>query len=259
MSIFKRILNFSQEAVANSDKRVAPRHPVGQAFPVKAVISLVGHDDDGHPLPDRVKRQDWAGRLVNISATGASMQIHQAAMGHRGEPCSLRLSIDQSHLEIPATIAQFRVYRDYALCGFSLHFPDFETKKAYLQLLEPVAFGATLSPQDSKKVRQDTPGLRKEEFRGEASSMLAVWREPGRGTVHGFDFRMNSYGVRWSEGMPELETYGLPVGENAGNTRIHRLTQAQQEEVRWLFCLAVPNLAKSVPADTRRFLTQVVA
>jgi hypothetical protein len=259
MSIFRRILNFSQEAVDRNDKREAPRHPVGESFPVKAVVHLIGHDDDGLPLADQAKGQDWGGRLVNISAVGASMQIHQAAMAHRGEPCQLRLSIDRSHLEIPGKIAQFRVYRDHAHCAFSLHFPDFETKKAYLQLLEAVAFGASLVPRESRKVKQDTPGLHKEEYRGDDLAALAIWREPKRGTVHGFDFRMNSYGVRWSEGMTELETYGRPVGENSSNTRMHRLTEAQQEEVRWLFCLAVPNLAKSVPPDTRRFLTQLVA
>ena len=30
------------------------------------------------------------------------------------------------------------------------------------------------------------------------------------------------------------------------------LTPAQQEEVHWLFCLAVPNIAKCVPLDVRK-------
>jgi hypothetical protein len=70
---------------------------------------------------------------------------------------------------------------------------------------------------------------------------------------------MNSYGVRWNDGMSELEIYGMPVGENAGKTSLHRLTPAQQEEVRWLFCLSVPNFAKAGSSDIRKFLAQVVA
>ena len=202
---------------------------------------------------------DWTGRLINISALGASMQIHPAATGHRGEPCTLRLSLGDCDLEIPGTVAQFRGYRDYALCGLSLTFPDFETQKTYLQLVEPVAFGATLTPRETRRVKQDAPGLHKEEFSGHASALLTVWREIEGGSLHGFDFRMNSYGVRWSSGMPELETYGFTVLEKAGKGGTHQLSEAQQEEVRWLFCLAVHNLAKAVPADARKFLRQVVA
>jgi len=29
--------------------------------------------------------------------------------------------------------------------------------------------------------------------------------------------------------------------------------------VQWLFCLAVPNLAKAVPSDVRKFLEKLVA
>jgi hypothetical protein len=162
-------------------------------------------------------------------------------------------------MEIPGTVAQFRAYRDYALCGFSLHFPNFETQKAYLQLVEPVAFGATLTPRASQKVKQDTPGLHKEEYSGHSSSLLSVWRDERTGALRGFDFRMHSYGVRWIEGMAELETYGFTIEDDHIKGDLRDLTPAQQEEVRWLFCLAVPNLAKAVPADARKFLTQIVA
>ena len=259
MSLFKRILNFSQEAVAQSDKRTGPRHAVGQSFPVKSVLHLIGHDEDGNPLPETTHGQDWTGRLVNMSSNGASMQLHPAAAARRGEPCSLRLGLGQSQLELPGTVAQFRTYRDYALCGFSLHFPDFDSQKSYLQLIEPVAFGAGLTPKASDKVEQDTPGLHREEYTGQYASHLTVWRDQRNGAVHGFDFKMRNYGVRWSDGMAEVETYGFTAGEPPTNGHLRQLSLQQQEEVRWLFCLAVPNLAKAVPSDTRKFLHQVVA
>ena len=262
MLFFKRILNFKKETVEESDQRKTLRHAVGSAFPFKAVLTLIGHDDEGNPLPAGGKGQDWTGRLTNLSATGASIQLHSAAAGIRGEPCRFKLSLDKYRLEIPGTIAHFRPHPQYMLCGFSFNFPDFVTQKAYLQLLEPVSIGATLAPLDPKLVRQDTAGLYKEQFRGIATTLLNVWREAPGGELYSFDFRMKDYGVRWSKGMTEVEAYGMvrpatPSRQTA--TPFIHLTETQREEVHWLFCLAVPNLAKAVPSDVRKFLVGLVA
>lgn len=262
MLLFKRILNFSKAAVASDDKRLLQRYAVGQHFPFKSVITLIGHDGEGKPMLNDDKGQDWAGRLANLSASGASIQIHSAAIGIRGEPCRFKLSLDNYRLEIPGTIAHFRAYPQYTLCGFSFNFPDFESQKAYLQLLEPVSIGASLAPVEAKKVKQDTEGLYKEQFRGTAAALLNVWRQAPAGRITSFDFRMNDYGVRWSEGMTEVEAYGMfkitPSGKKASSPFV-QLTETQHEEVRWLFCLAVPNLAKAVPADIRKFLANLLA
>ncbi|MDB6114102.1 MAG: hypothetical protein JWQ83_1747 [Lacunisphaera sp.] len=263
MSLFKRILNFSKATAAPKDSRAAPRHTVGQAFPFKAVLALAAHDGDGVLIPGEDKAQDWAGRLSSLSATGASIQLHAAAIAKRGEPCKFKLSLDGYRLEIPASVAHFRCYPQHALCGFSFNFPNFAVQKSFLQVLEPVAIGASLKPVDDRAVKQDAPGLFKEQFTGH-SAMLTTWRQGtlASGPLHGFDLRMNEYGVRWSEGQPELETYGL--GRTEGRRKnaavvLTKLSDAQQEEVRWLFCLAVPNLSKSVPADVRKFLGKLVA
>lgn len=259
MLIFKRILNFKEEAVQASEQRQTIRYAVGPTFPFKTVLTLQAHDSDGHLVATDTTGRDWAGRLVNLSSTGASIQIHHAAAGARGEACYLRFSLDSYHLQLAGTIAHFRVYRDYALCGLQFAFPDFPTQKAYLQLLEPVAIGASLTPVDPKKIKQTTPDLHMEQFTGDSSALLTIWRSGAGGPLHSFDFRMNNYGVRWGTGMTELDTYGLtdPAGKKSPVPL--RLTEAQQEEVRWLFCLAVPNLAKAVPMDVRKFLGQLVA
>jgi hypothetical protein len=261
---FKKILNFSKEETAPTDNRLAPRHAVGQTFPFKAVLNLSPHDGEGNPIAGAKNGQDWAGRLTNISSTGANIQLHAAAAAIRGEPCTFKLSLDSYQLEIPSTVAHFRCYPQYALCGFSFVFPDFNTQKAYMQILEPVAIGSSLAPMDEKLVKQDAPGLRKDEFTGHSASVLTVWRQADSNEIHGFDLRMNTYGVRWSDGLPELDTYGFTqapaVGKKAPPPPVfHRLTETQQEEVRWLFCLAVPNLAKAVPLDVRKFLGKLVA
>jgi hypothetical protein len=247
------------------DLRQAPRHAVGQTFPFKAVLNLCPHDGEGNPIPGSKNGQDWAGRLTNLSATGANMQLHAAAAAIRGEPCIFKLNLDSYVLEIPSTIAHFRCYPQYTLCGFSFIYPNFETQKAYLQILEPVAIGASLAPVDRKLVQQDDSGLPVEQFAGHSQTLLTVWRQPDGGGIHGFDLRMNLYGVRWSNGMTELDTYGViqpTVAPGKRSTRApetRRLTELQQEDVRWLFCLAVPNLSKAVPIDVRKFLGKLVA
>ena len=261
MLLFKRILNFSKEAEEPSDKRKNQRHPVGAAFPFKSVLTLIGHDGEGNPIKDE-KGQDWAGRLANLSGSGASIQLHSAAVGIRGEPCRFKLSLDSYVLEFPGTIAHFRSYPQYTLCGFSFNFPDFETERAYMQILEPVSIGSSLTPVDPKKVKQDTDGLLKEQYTGTGTALLNVWRQEPDKEIYSFDFRMNDYGVRWSEGMTEVEPYGVakqnPVAKHTTSPFIH-LSETQLEEVRWLFCLAVPNIAKAVPQDVRKFMTNLVA
>ncbi len=260
MLFFKKILNFDKNTVLSSDKRGAPRYTVGYPFPFKSIVTLIGHDGEGNPIPGDEKGQDWSGRLCNLSATGASMQMHSAAIAIRNEPCWFKLSLDSYLLEIPGTVAHFRTYPQYVLCGVSFRFPTMDTQKAFLQVLEPVSIGATLEVVDPKKVKQDTPGLHKEQFRNEGNALLSVWRLGPGGEIQSFDFRMNSYGVRWSVGMTELETYGINESKRKVTASpFARLTDAQQEEVRWLFCLAVPNLPKCVPADVRKFLGALVS
>jgi hypothetical protein len=257
--LFKKILNFSKETVSASDNRKAERYPVGQAFPFKSVVTLIGHDGEGNAISNPDSAQDWAGRLSNISATGASMQMHSAAVGLRGEPCIFKLSLDGYLIEIPSTIAFFRFYQQYALCGFSFSFPDFETQKAYLQILEPVSLGASLAAVDPKQIKQDIEGLTKEQYAGDKSARLTVWRDAAGG-INSFDFRMHDYCVRWAQGMTEIQTgaFDQKSSGKKGGLSVSGMTSAQQEEVHWLFCLAVPNLSKSVPIDVRKFLSQLV-
>ncbi len=87
MLFFKKILNFSRDAIKSSDKRAAQRYTVGHPFPFKSIVTLIGHDGEGNPIEGDEKGQGWSGRLCNLSATGASMQMPSAAIAVRGEPC----------------------------------------------------------------------------------------------------------------------------------------------------------------------------
>lgn len=260
--LFKRILNSAKSENKSVDKRRAARYAVGAAFPFKAVLVLPVHDEDGNALADKNHTQACGGRLVDLSESGANIQINAAAIARRGEPCSFKLGAADFQLEFSGTIAHFRTYPQYATCGFFFDFPDRETQKAYLQLLEPVSIGASLVAVEPKKVVQDTAGLAKEQYSGRANALLTVWRRTGANGVYSFDFRMNAFGVRWSEGMTEVEPYGLSKlnldGEKTDSPFVH-LTAHELDDVRWLFCLAVPNISKAVPLDVRKFLATLVA
>src|SRR6187402_2296312 len=73
--LFKRILAFPKSEGGLLDKRGAKRYPVGARYPLKAKISLVARDGEGHPLPpSKSAPMDWGGQLVNLSESGANIR-----------------------------------------------------------------------------------------------------------------------------------------------------------------------------------------
>jgi hypothetical protein len=260
---FKRILNFKEGALAG-DKRGSHRYAVGPAFPIKAKLNLAGRDGEGNLLSANSRNSmDWGGQLVDVSGTGASIRLHPAAVAERGENCCLKLEFDHKLFELAATVAHFRVGKQFATCGVLLKFPDFHTQKAFLQLLEPVALGAGLEAVPPRKVKQDAAGLEKEQYADEEETQLTIWRDAGSKAVAHFELLMRDYCVRGSAQSPGLAvTYrdGVKVGRRVSTPSVPiGLTPAQEAEVRLLFQWTVPNLAKAVPADVRAFLLRAAA
>jgi hypothetical protein len=252
--LFKSILEFDRAAVLPDDKRKMPRYVLNDNFSFKTKLTLF--QNSGAKISDS-KGKDWSVTPVNLSVTGASVQLSLAAVAFQREKCLLKFSHGEYRLEIPATIAHFRCCSQYSLCGIVFNFPTPELQQSYLQLLEPLIIGNSLAPSGAA---QDTPGLHLEQFVGKnTTTTLSVWRDAPEGQITGFDFRMRHYGVQWADGAAELDVYGLGEADASGQQEAVALTETQHEEVRWLFCLAVPNLAKAVPLDVRRFLSALVA
>lgn len=251
MLLFKSILEKQTDIAPSDDKRKAPRYALGDSFPFKTKLALFQHN--GVKLPEE-KPKEWSATAVNLSATGASVQLSMAAVAFTKEKCRLKFSRGDYVLEISATIAHFRCYSQYSLCGVVFNFPSAAAQLAYLQLLEPVVLGSSLAPIE---VVQDTPGQIMEQFGG-VNSALTIWRDGPEGPITGFDFRMRQYAVRWTEGKPELELHAIADGNEGSPGELVELTSEQHDEVRWLFCLSVPHLAKAVPADVRKFLSGMV-
>ncbi len=259
---------------------------VSTTFPLKTTLALIDKSGRVGTRPSisgkagttakNTAWKNWPATLANLSAKGARIHLNLAAVAFPDDPCRVKLSLGSYQLEISGTVAHFRCYSQYAMCGVLFDFPDVDTEKAYLQMFEPVVIGTSLAPIET---RPDTSGRHKEQYAGKNSALLTIWRQTPGGDVTSFDFRMSRYGVRWGTGSTELSTYGVEGEKAKGSKASFRpalklklksaekhedsvptipLNEAQDEEVRWLFCLAVSNLSMSVADDVRRFLQSLV-
>jgi hypothetical protein len=239
---FKRILNFRRDALAKMrDKRRSTRYPVGSGFPLKATLNLVGQV--GAPRGSGV---NWSGRLANLSTNGVCVQLPPATATVRGEQSELRLSLENNLLQIPCTVAHFRVYSSQALCGVSLEFGDFKMQKAYLQLVEGVSMGASFVSAESTVVVHNATGLAREQFRADNKAVLTAWRNPKSQELDSFDLVMGDHCVRGGTRVA-LEVYSRKA-EKAP------LAPIVDDEVRQLFRWVLSNLPKAVPADLRTLM-----
>ena len=260
MLLFTQILTERESGAKANEKRRAERFAVGPAFPIQTSLTLRARDPERNVIPDPRRTQAWGARLVNLSEIGASVYLSTAAVAQRGEECQLKLSLGRYVIEVPGTVVHFRILPQYTSCGIAFNFPKEETRRSYLQLLEPVKMGASLTRPESKAIKPDVTGLLKEEYEGKGASKLVVWRPGPNTALQGFDFQMNRYGIRWTQGMNALEPYGrsrTPANKNSEPPLV-ALTPPEIAEVRWLFCLAVPNLSKAVAVDVRKFLATLV-
>ncbi|MFZ5494562.1 MAG: PilZ domain-containing protein [Verrucomicrobiota bacterium] len=259
MLLFKKILDFQKTAGGLRDKRGAKRYPVGAKFQLKAKVALSAHDGEGNALPpDKAAPMDWGGQLANLSNTGLSIRLHPAAVAGVGETCTLKLELDNRLFETEGKVAQFRVSPQYVTCGLALTFPDNYTRKAYLQFMEPVVIGSTLEPVPASKVKQDLPGLAKEQYTGESGGVLSVWHDASGKNPKLFELLFHDYCIRGNTEIPGLKI-GYRDGAKAGK-RVSRpsfpvtMPPSLKAEVQQLYRLVVPNLSRSVPAEVRRFL-----
>lgn len=259
MLLFKKILDFQKADGGLLDKRGAKRYPVGAKYPLKAKINLPARDGEGNALPPgKGAPMDWGGQLANLSNSGVSIRLHPAAVAASGDRSTFMLELDNRLFETPATIAHFRINPQYVTCGVVLNFPDHHTRKAYLQMMEPVVIGSTLAPLPGSKVKQDLPGLVKEQYEGESDSVLSVWRDNSGRNPKLFELLVHDYCIRGNTELPGLKlSYrdGSKAGKRTSRPALPvALPPSLKVEVHQLFQLIVPNLGKAVPSEVRRFL-----
>jgi hypothetical protein len=256
--LFKRILDFKQTEGGFSNKRGATRYLVGAKSQLKAklVLPSVESEDKSLPLAKR-SPMDWGGQLLNLSSTGASIRIHPAAMAVVGDPCCLNVELDNMLFDLDATLAQFRATSQHVTCGLTLRFADDYSRRAYLQLMEPIVIGSTFAPVIDR-IKQDLPGFLKEQYVAESGVELNVWRQAAGNNPKLFELLVHDFFLRGSTESPELNI-GFREGAKSPdrNSRTAfpvRMTPGHKAEVSRFYQMIVQNLTKTVPAEVRKLL-----
>jgi hypothetical protein len=244
MLFFKRILD-TKKAEAPSDRRVAARYAVLPGFPLKTVLGIVGRDELGQPL--KGEGTDWTGRLINLSFSGARVQMPPTILAQRGDSCQLKLDMQGYLLVVPGRIAHVAERRDSLVLGLTLDLEASSTAVAYRQLVELVALGSSL--RLTKPLQPDASGYLIEEYAGEPSSRLIIWRQMVGRDVAAFEFQLKDCIVRGLAGREGLECF---AGTDTKNAR--PASGAKGEEILRLYQWVVLNLATDVPPDVRDFL-----
>jgi hypothetical protein len=257
--LFKYLFNFKGGAFLKRDKRRAPRYPVGEIFPVKGIVSFCVQEEKGsRPPKDKEVWQNWSGRLINLSSSGASIQLAASALSNRGHACKFKLTLDGKQIEMEGMIAYFRTFTQYSLCGLSFTFPDEATQKTYLQLLEMVMIGASIEPAAKGLFNKDATGMAKEIYQGKNKTRLCVWRNAASGSVSHFEFRIHEHYIRGNAQTFKLEvdtTEGLNgLAHPSPTTPPAKLAADEVAEVRQMFRWVVTNLQKGVPGHVKKFL-----
>lgn len=262
---FKQLMDFKESALARlRDKRRARRYAVGLEFPLKGTVNLIGSDNAGRAKASAAgSGRDWAGRLMNLSSLGASLQLPPAALTVRGEKTILTVSVEEHVLEIPAVVAHFRVYSSHAVCGLSLQFADLRAQKPYLQLVEAVAVGGSFLPVKASRCRRNSPTHLVEQYVADNKARLTVWREgPVARVIDSFELVMGDHCIRGQAKDELIEVYSRKKGSQSARTALsapsYALSTGENEEPRQLFRWVVPNLPKAVPGDLRGFLQRYV-
>jgi hypothetical protein len=252
MLFFKRILDV-KKAEAPTDRRGNSRYSVLPDFPVKTVVNIVGRDDTGQPLKSRDGQgTDWVGKLVNVSSSGARVQLPRTISAVRGDPCLLKIDIQGFELAVPGKIAHIAERRDSLVFGLALNLEESPAQLAFRQLVELIALGATL--KQVRPPQADGSGYIVEQYAGEPASRLTIWRRLVGREVAAFEFQLKDCAVRGLEGRNGLDCFAGPDTSAAQPVKGTR-----EDEIQRLYQWVVLNLAPAVPGDVREFLQKHAA
>jgi len=259
VALFKHLMDFKKAALARlRDKRKAKRYPVGNGFPLRATITLPDTDTTGARRSTDPKApaagRDWNGVPVNLSESGLSVQLPPAATSRRDHKTLVTLALDGHQIQLPASVAHFRVQAASAFCGLKLEVTDVSQRKAYLQLVEIVAMGSSFMAGKKPTKLKPRQGRNVEQYPSSREAVLTAWRDSTTGKLDSFELVMNSHCVRGIVGRPAIEIFSSKkesdkvawsapgFGSSAG---------VENPEVRQLYRWVTFNLPKAVPADLR--------
>jgi len=197
---------------------------------------------------------DWGGVLINLSSSGARMQVPSSVHAQRGDVCQMKFDLEGYVLTVPGQIAHISERHDSFIYGLKLEVSNDENSQAYRQLIDLVALGAMLKPVKAAQPDEES-GYLVEQYIGEENCRLDVWREYAGRTIVAFDFKLRNYRVRGLSDRANLE-YFMEV--DASGT-VQPAPASQSPEIQRLFHWVVPNIPNAVPEDVRGFLQKFAA
>ena len=243
---FSHILDFDENKLQETERRRAQRYVPGRLFPLQATI-----DVDGEPR---------LAKIVDLSPGGAGLQVSGPSY-QRDTEVKLHLMIDDIWLEFRCRIAHVRTIAAGCRLGLTAIFDDSAQKKAYLQLLQPVAIGSAFRPVPNEEIRQPEPGLYKLVFSGRPGAELDVWcQRDSSGLPQTFLWQLDDYLVQGTLGGDELQIHSrkymkVPIRKKPGPS-YRKLPPKIREDICRLFHWSMLNLSKDIPVDIRAFLQE---
>jgi hypothetical protein len=239
----------SNDSNTGISKRKQTRYELSEDCRIRASIRIQSSDAES-------AKKDWPGTLVDLSASGAHIQISMAAVAYKGDSCMLKLACGPVKIDVRATLAHYVCSARYSVCGVKF---DHSSPVGYQQFFKAVVASSTLKGGTTDS---DRPGLYREEYKGPGHTKLVVWRnnKPERAVV-GFDYTMGRYAAALTGAGADMLKNKSEVGfrpapaENGATGG--PLTSSQEAEARWEFSLAASNLPKALPPELRKFMRLV--
>ena len=238
----------SNDAKTKESERKQTRYAVSDDCRLRASIMIRSSEADS-------ASKDWPGTLVDMSASGAHIQISMAAVAYKGDSCVLKLAHGGVKTEMRGTLAHYICSARYSVCGVKFDYASAQELQPYLKA---IVASATLKAGEAAV----ESGRYREEYRGPGQTKLVVWRDnkPERALV-GFDYTMGRYGAVLTAAGPDMLKNKAEVRFKAAPTEKGDtgapLSQAQEAEARWEFSLAASNLPAAIAPDIRKFLRLV--
>lgn len=239
----------SNDAKTGESQRKQTRYAVSEDSRIRASIRIRSSDEAS-------ANKDWPGTLVDLSSSGAHIQISMAAVAYKGDSCVLKFSCGAVKTEMRCTLAHYVCSARYSVCGVKFDYAAAEELQPYLKA---IVASSTLKGGTTDS---DRPGFYKEEYRGPGHTKLVVWRnnKPER-TIVGFDYTMGRYAAALATAEADMIKNKAEVGFRAAPTDKGgsggSLVSSQEAEARWEFSLAASNLPKEIAPDLRKFLRLV--
>jgi hypothetical protein len=238
----------SNDAKSKESQRKQTRYAVSEDCRLRASIRIKSSDADS-------ANKDWPGTLVDLSASGAHIQISLAAVAFKGDSCVLKLSYGAVKAEIRATLAHYVCSARYSVCGVRF---DHSSPDGYQPFLKAIVASAPLKAGDTAT----EAGRYREDYVGPGTAKLVAWRDnkPERAVI-GFEYTMNRYAAMLSDAGPDMfknkEQVRFKAASADGASSNRALSDSETAEARWEFSVAASNLPKAIPPDIRKFLRLV--